>query len=143
MDEEPIMDYLPSPTSPLSPSSPVEGAQPYSLSTPNVPSLGHTSDLIPINPASRSKSRRHTLPIPENENSRAFYYKLPRTGSSQSAAPPSYHRRPPPPPSKAEEKKQPTLACFFCRGRKIACGAPEPDSADRTCKYGHFISFSS
>ena len=32
------------------------------------------------------------------------------------------------------KKKQPFLACFFCRGRKIACGPPPPGSADRTCK---------
>ena len=31
-------------------------------------------------------------------------------------------------------KKQPFLACFFCRGRKIACCPPPPDSEDRTCK---------
>ncbi|ETW75597.1 hypothetical protein HETIRDRAFT_144838 [Heterobasidion irregulare TC 32-1] len=31
------------------------------------------------------------------------------------------------------KKKQPFLACFFCRGRKIACGPPPPESADRTC----------
>src|SRR6266850_7276579 len=28
------------------------------------------------------------------------------------------------------------LACFFCRGRKIACGPPAKDgSGDRTCEY--------
>ena len=31
-------------------------------------------------------------------------------------------------------KKQPFLACFFCRGRKIACCPPPPDNEDRTCK---------
>ncbi|THH14025.1 hypothetical protein EW146_g6265 [Bondarzewia mesenterica] len=30
-------------------------------------------------------------------------------------------------------KKEPFLACFFCRGRKIACGPPLPGSADKTC----------
>ena len=33
----------------------------------------------------------------------------------------------------ALDKKQ-TLACLFCRGRKIACGPPLPGSPDRTCK---------
>lgn len=32
-------------------------------------------------------------------------------------------------------KDKPRLACFFCRGRKIACGPPDPDSPDQTCKY--------
>ncbi|KAF7790726.1 hypothetical protein EIP86_001682 [Pleurotus ostreatoroseus] len=31
-------------------------------------------------------------------------------------------------------KKPLTLACFFCRKRKIACGSPPPGSQDRTCK---------
>ncbi|KAI0313939.1 hypothetical protein OF83DRAFT_1035259, partial [Amylostereum chailletii] len=30
-------------------------------------------------------------------------------------------------------RKEPFLACFFCRGRKIACHAPEPDKKDQTC----------
>ncbi|THH26621.1 hypothetical protein EUX98_g7572 [Antrodiella citrinella] len=32
-------------------------------------------------------------------------------------------------------KKPLTLACLFCRKRKIACGSPPPDSPNRTCKY--------
>ncbi|KAK0462547.1 uncharacterized protein EV420DRAFT_1194827 [Desarmillaria tabescens] len=31
--------------------------------------------------------------------------------------------------------KKPSLACLFCRGRKIACGPPLPGSTDKTCKY--------
>lgn len=31
-------------------------------------------------------------------------------------------------------KKPLTLACFFCRKRKIACGSPPPGKKDRTCK---------
>ncbi|KAA1472936.1 hypothetical protein DENSPDRAFT_213306 [Dentipellis sp. KUC8613] len=33
-----------------------------------------------------------------------------------------------------KEKPPPFLACFFCRGRKIACTPPEPGSPDRSCK---------
>ncbi|KAG9125461.1 hypothetical protein FRC07_007503 [Ceratobasidium sp. 392] len=33
----------------------------------------------------------------------------------------------------APAPKKPALACLFCRKRKIACGPPPPDSADRTC----------
>ncbi|KAI0935452.1 hypothetical protein AcV7_003881 [Taiwanofungus camphoratus] len=42
----------------------------------------------------------------------------------------------PRPPSLVEDspKKPLTLACFFCRKRKIACGSPPPGSKDRTCK---------
>lgn len=31
-------------------------------------------------------------------------------------------------------KKPLSLACLFCRKRKIACGSPPPDREDRTCK---------
>jgi hypothetical protein len=34
---------------------------------------------------------------------------------------------------KVAEKKQ-GLSCFFCRKRKIACGRPDPESEDQTCK---------
>ncbi|KAA1472938.1 hypothetical protein DENSPDRAFT_765553, partial [Dentipellis sp. KUC8613] len=30
-------------------------------------------------------------------------------------------------------KPPPFLACFFCRGRKIACTPPKPGNPDRTC----------
>ncbi|KAF8233666.1 hypothetical protein L208DRAFT_879138 [Tricholoma matsutake] len=30
-------------------------------------------------------------------------------------------------------RRQPSLACFFCRERKIACGRPAEGSVDRTC----------
>ncbi|KAI0684813.1 hypothetical protein BC835DRAFT_1227465, partial [Cytidiella melzeri] len=30
-------------------------------------------------------------------------------------------------------KKPLTLACLFCRKRKIACGSPAPGKKDRTC----------
>jgi hypothetical protein len=34
---------------------------------------------------------------------------------------------------KVAEKKQ-ALACLFCRERKIACGRPDPENVDQTCK---------
>ena len=34
---------------------------------------------------------------------------------------------------KVAEKKQ-ALACLFCRERKIACGRPDPENEDQTCK---------
>ncbi len=36
--------------------------------------------------------------------------------------------------NKHQAVKKPPLACFFCRGRKIACGAPLNSSVDKTCK---------
>ncbi|EDR05507.1 uncharacterized protein LACBIDRAFT_329840 [Laccaria bicolor S238N-H82] len=36
-------------------------------------------------------------------------------------------------PIKCPAEKKPPLACLFCRGRKIACGAPIPGSKDKTC----------
>ncbi|KAH8077507.1 hypothetical protein BXZ70DRAFT_861020, partial [Cristinia sonorae] len=45
--------------------------------------------------------------------------------------------RPAPPPSppliEDPPKKPLTLACLFCRKRKIACGSPPPGSPNRTC----------
>jgi hypothetical protein len=38
------------------------------------------------------------------------------------------------PGTKRQLERKPPLACFFCRTRKIACGAPAPGSTDRTCK---------
>lgn len=45
-----------------------------------------------------------------------------------------------PTPSRSQQpvedppKKPLTLACLFCRKRKIACGSPPPGQKDRTCK---------
>ncbi|CAL1705936.1 unnamed protein product [Somion occarium] len=38
-----------------------------------------------------------------------------------------------PPPVEDTPKKPLTLACLFCRKRKIACGSPPPGHKDRTC----------
>jgi hypothetical protein len=37
-------------------------------------------------------------------------------------------------PSKRAGEKKPSLACLFCRGRKIACGPPVAGSKNKTCK---------
>ncbi|VDC07290.1 unnamed protein product [Peniophora sp. CBMAI 1063] len=36
--------------------------------------------------------------------------------------------------SKAPKKEVGFLACYFCRGRKIACNAPPKDAEDRSCE---------
>lgn len=40
--------------------------------------------------------------------------------------------------AKADSRK-PSLACTFCRERKISCGRPPPGSTDDTCKYVWFL----
>ena len=44
------------------------------------------------------------------------------------------HLSPAPASKKLALDKRQTLACFFCRGRKIACGPPLLGSPDQTCK---------
>ena len=39
------------------------------------------------------------------------------------------------PTTKRRARRKPTIACLFCRERKIACSAPPVGSADMTCKY--------
>lgn len=51
---------------------------------------------------------------------------------SRSPSPPL--RLSPTPHTKRSLDKKPALACLFCRGRKIACGPPQPGSKDKTCK---------
>jgi hypothetical protein len=38
------------------------------------------------------------------------------------------------PKKRRKRRKAVTLACYFCRRRKIACRQPSPGSFDRTCK---------
>lgn len=63
-------------------------------------------------------------------------------GDSPSSSP---SRKSSPAPRKAKSKaakekrssegpKKPLLACLFCRGRKIACGAPPEGSTDNSCE---------
>jgi hypothetical protein len=65
----------------------------------------------------------------------------PRYPSTASALPLLAHPTPisipaprSPPIVEDTPKKPLTLACFFCRKRKIACGSPPPGKTDRTCK---------
>ncbi|KAH0828080.1 hypothetical protein J3R83DRAFT_3737 [Lanmaoa asiatica] len=53
---------------------------------------------------------------------------------SRSPSPRSPLRLSPAPHTKRSLDKKPALACLFCRGRKIACGPPQPGSKDKTCK---------
>lgn len=50
--------------------------------------------------------------------------------------------RPRSPPLIEDPPKKPlTLACLFCRKRKIACGSPPSGSPNRTCKYVRVLFF--
>ncbi|KAG7098270.1 hypothetical protein E1B28_000232 [Marasmius oreades] len=79
--------------------------------------------------------RSTTLPAPSsNQNSGsitpASSSQDPSATSSSNLMPLSplpSHRRP------IEKKKTQTLACNFCRGRKIACGPPLPGTVEKTC----------
>lgn len=63
------------------------------------------------------------LPIPPSHTVSPPSY---NPGASQSVLKLTSARKP-------AEKKQ-ALACLFCRERKIACGRPDPESDDQTCK---------
>lgn len=64
------------------------------------------------------------LPAPSTHSASQPTY---NPGASQSVLKLTSTRKP-------AEKKQ-ALACLFCRERKIACGRPDPESEDQTCKY--------
>ncbi|KAG7450666.1 uncharacterized protein BT62DRAFT_927938 [Guyanagaster necrorhizus] len=158
--EEPIMDYLasPSPTPnphdvvaspdnidpaadlthisyPLPHSSPQADSECASL--PSILSRGPPPHSQVIQIPSRKAPRRHTSADDHTSGpSRGpFYYKIPLRQPRRSPTPPPFPRRPPAQSiARNNGDRKPPLACFFCRGRKIACGAPEPDNPDRTCK---------
>lgn len=70
--------------------------------------------------------------VPSKERSRARSPSRHRRHRSATESPCGSPRRLTPMRKMAEKK--PTLACLFCRGRKIACGPPIPGSKDKTCK---------
>ncbi|KAF9270070.1 hypothetical protein L218DRAFT_1071561 [Marasmius fiardii PR-910] len=162
--EPPPLDYLPSPESPQSIYSPVDtqrffSADPTPANDP-VPSQSHPSpipqqsffkaDISPV-PAEHSPSptaeltfvpsrkRRRTSSdnqhFPPPEAGRSYVYKIPLPKPNHIPVPRVPKRRPTTP--QTNEKKNLALACFFCRGRKIACGPHDPNSSDRTCGQCH------
>lgn len=106
---------LPSPSFPSSPS------YPHSLRGPGI------EGGIPLPP--RHNETILTGWTPSNgQEYEVVELQLP----SCTAPPPPSHPHPPVP---RKEKKQQTLACLFCRERKIACGRPSAGNPDQTCKY--------
>ena len=126
------------------------------MSLPSSPPGGHRTGsplkypLLPTPAAtlqaqSRSKSSRHGLEHQAKPEKKTHLLAPLPAPSTHSASPPSYNpgasqsvlkltsaRKP-------AEKKQ-ALACLFCRERKIACGRPDPENEDQTCKYVILIS---
>jgi hypothetical protein len=152
--EPPIMDCLPSPSSPAPPSH-VSLTQQASFDA--LPETQSDQWRLPDNvdtpwqyepQSSTTGTDDHPFSSPLHPSQGAFY----RPGRSQSY--PHFHpgrhsirppgwpmvRTPSPHiqystlPSKRQAEKKPLLACLFCRGRKIACGPPDPGSLDPTCK---------
>ncbi|KAL0572773.1 hypothetical protein V5O48_009186 [Marasmius crinis-equi] len=96
-----------------------EGQSGHTLTT-----FGRRATVPPtLSPTSASTSATAAPPCPEPRRETSD---TPPTLMRISPLP--SHRRP------VEKKKAQTLACNFCRGRKIACGPPVPGTVEKTCK---------
>ncbi|ESK98059.1 hypothetical protein Moror_495 [Moniliophthora roreri MCA 2997] len=113
------------------PVSPIKNTFEFN-STEDSPALAGDDLAKPLNPRKR---RRIGVEQPAAEVPRSFIYKIPLPKPNHVPAPKVPKRRPSTPQS--SEKKSLALACFFCRGRKIACGPQDPNSPDRTCGQCH------
>ncbi|KAJ3754432.1 hypothetical protein EV360DRAFT_86855 [Lentinula raphanica] len=143
----PPLPVLPSALSPVSMVTPTE-----QLTLPPLP-LDNQSDSEPLaDDSSGESSSRTVLPKPsvKRKRRRNPSEELQNSTLSASGSTRNYVygkiplAKPTPPPSAPKvlksrpassqnDKKSLALACFFCRGRKIACGPQDPNSADRTC----------
>ncbi|KAK7468744.1 hypothetical protein VKT23_003247 [Stygiomarasmius scandens] len=86
-----------------------------------------SSDSKP--PLKRRRDTDFGAPSFQADSPRAYMSKIPLQKPPQPSAPKATKTRNP----AQGEKKSLALACFFCRGRKIACGRQDPNSPDRTC----------
>ena len=92
---------------------------PYSPSAPQIPSSVHTQEQ----------------PTPEAQAPTTPPPSVPTSPAPDSTTPEELVGRRAPKRRRVTRAVQP-LACFFCRGRKIACGPPTNSrSGDRTCEY--------
>ncbi|KAG6375585.1 hypothetical protein JVT61DRAFT_3150 [Boletus reticuloceps] len=89
--------------------------------------LPRHSRMLTDLPSPVSLSRSLSQPYPSSSSTRS-HRRHSRSPSPRS----SLHMSPT--HTKRSLDKKPALACLFCRGRKIACGPPEPGSKDKTCK---------
>ncbi|KAJ3750588.1 hypothetical protein DFH05DRAFT_1518729 [Lentinula detonsa] len=144
----PTLPLLPSALSPISMMTPPEQLtlpplppDPQSDSEPLADdSSGASSSKAVLTKTSFRRKRRRNLSeelqstsSKTGSSTRSYVYgKIPLPKPT----PPSIPKAPKPRPastSSQSDKKSLALACFFCRGRKIACGPQDPNSADRTC----------
>ncbi|KIK04933.1 hypothetical protein K443DRAFT_92166 [Laccaria amethystina LaAM-08-1] len=106
---------------PITPSKP--NIQQTSTKTKRKERPSSDSDLdMDFKPHFPSSSRRRSAPAPVKQ-------KVASVPRSQSTAPPPR----PHTPKKAGAQKRLSLACLFCRERKIACGRPSEEEPDQTC----------
>ncbi|KAL0578593.1 hypothetical protein V5O48_003384 [Marasmius crinis-equi] len=96
--------------------------------SPSPPSPSSFTSTLTMRKRRRTDSDDQPQPP---EAGRSYVYKIPLPKPHHTPAPKVPKRRPSSPQS--NEKKNLALACFFCRGRKIACGPYDPNSSDRTC----------
>jgi len=114
------------------------------LITPSKPNVQQTS----------TKTKRKERPSSDSDLDMDFKPHFPSSSRRRSApapvkqkvvlVPPQRQSIAPPPkphvPKKAGVQKRLSLACLFCRERKIACGRPSKHEPDQTCAYAiHFI----
>ena len=104
--------------------------------------LPHLLPLKPILPASPSTKRRREVILTEDQCSSptsiqshspspSFQGRVDLSSTSNAGllitTPTSMKRN-------VKEPRRPSLACNFCRERKIGCGRPPEEAPDRTCK---------
>jgi len=105
--------------------SPKPNIQQTSTKTKRKERPSSDSDLdMDFKPHFPSSSRRRSAPVPVKKRVAS----VPRPQST--TPPPRPHT-----PKKAGVQKRLSLACLFCRERKIACGRPSEDEPDQTCVY--------
>ncbi|KAG6900543.1 hypothetical protein C0993_009120 [Termitomyces sp. T159_Od127] len=121
--EPPLMDSLPSPDPPTQPAS--------LYNTYPKPDMIQKTEHPLRSLAYADVSLYH---MPAYSNSYNFYPTTPQDGWPVCTPFPHSIRLSPLPSSRRPISKKPPLACLFCRGRKIACGPPDPGSSNRSCK---------
>lgn len=132
--EPPIMDYLPSPSSPAPPSH-IRMTHRPSLDRDALQKVLSDQWRLPDNidtpwqyePSSVVRTDDPAFSSHPLLPTRHLYHPV---RSYPQFSPGGHGIQPPGWPML---EKKPPLACLFCRGRKIACGPPDPGSEDPTC----------
>lgn len=132
----------------------------HALNVPPSPSPFSNMVYPPVSsPSPRDSSPNqaevsYNSPDPASPGSSITLYPVPQAPANQILMPawPLHHASPEPVPPVRElstaarlakrkrgkdNDKKPSLACLFCRGRKIACGPPAPGGDGKTCNQCH------